>query len=96
MFNRSILFIVIILSFNASSLFAQDSITIRKPNTDKIKSFIKGIFPSQKSSIKPSKSESKIKVKKPSILKIKKSNRVTILCFCAQLHCALKSFQIYV
>ena len=74
MFNRSILFFVIILSFNASALFAQDSITIRKPNTDKIKTFIKGIFPSQKPSIKPSKSESIIKFKKPSILKIKKPN----------------------
>ena len=71
MYKRSVLFIVIILSFNASLLFAQDSITVRKPNTDKIKIFFKKIFPTQNSTIEPSIPQSKTKVKKPSIKKIK-------------------------
>ena len=71
MYKRSVLFIVIILSFNASLLFAQDSITVRKLNTDKIKIFFKKIFPTQNSTIEPSIPQSKTKVKKPSIKKIK-------------------------
>ena len=71
MYKRSVLFIVIILSFNASLLFAQDSITVRKPNTDKIKIFFKKIFPTQNSLIEPSIAKGKTKVKKPAIKKIK-------------------------
>ena len=67
MFNRSIIFSLFFLSLNASSLFAQDSIVIKKPNTEKIKIFIKGIFP-----VNPSKS----KTAKPSIPKAAKSVKV--------------------
>jgi hypothetical protein len=67
MFNRSILFSLFFLSLNASSLFAQDSIVIKKPNTDKIKTFIKGIFP-----VNPSKS----KTVKPTTPKAAKSVKV--------------------
>jgi hypothetical protein len=73
MYKRSVLFIVIIITFNASLLFAQDSITIRKPNTDKIKTFIKRVFPTQEPSKKLKKAETTIKVKKPTIKKIKES-----------------------
>ena len=67
MFNRSILFFLFILSLNVSSLFAQDSIVIKKPNTEKIKTFIKAIFP-----VNPSKS----KTVKPSTPKAAKSVKV--------------------
>lgn len=71
MFKRPILLIIIILSISASPLFAQDSISIRKPNTDKIKLFIKRIFPSQNSSIEPKKLDRKIKGNKPTTKKTK-------------------------
>ena len=71
MFKRPILLIIIILSISASPLFAQDSISIRKPNTDKIKLFIKRIFPSQNSSIEPKKLDRKIKDNKPTTKKTK-------------------------
>lgn len=74
MFKRPILLIIIILSVCATPLFAQDSISIRKPNTDKIKLFIKRIFPSQKPLIEPKKLDRKIKDNKPTIKKTKKSN----------------------
>jgi hypothetical protein len=73
MFKRSILFIIIILSLSASPLFAQDSITIRKPNTDKIKTFFKGIFPRQKPFIEPKKLARKIRGNKQTIKKTKES-----------------------
>jgi hypothetical protein len=50
-----------------NSLVAQDSIVIKKPNTEKIKTFIKGIFP-----VNPSKS----KTVKPTIPKAAKSVKV--------------------
>ena len=71
MFKRPILLIIIILSVSTSPLFAQDSISIRKPNTDKIKLFIKRIFPSQNSSIEPEKLDRKIKGNKPTTKKTK-------------------------
>lgn len=71
MFKRPILLIIIILSVSTSPLFAQDSISIRKPNTDKIKLFIKRIFPSQNSSIEPKKLDRKIKGNKPTTKKTK-------------------------
>ena len=71
MFKRPILLIIIILSISASPLFAQDSISIRKPNTDKIKLFIKRIFPSQKSSKESNKLNRKIKDNKPTTKKTK-------------------------
>ena len=85
MFKRSILFIIIILSVNASQLFAQDSIRIRKPNTDKIKFFIKSIFPidpskskTLKSAIsKPAKSEKGISEKKQKPKKIKLNKEIS-------------------
>ena len=52
MFKRSFLFIFLGVSMFTNSLVAQDSIVIKKPNTEKIKTFIKGIFP-----VNPSKSE---------------------------------------
>jgi len=45
MFKRSFLFIFLGVSMFTNSLVAQDSIVIKKPNTEKIKTFIKGIFP---------------------------------------------------
>lgn len=71
MFKRPILLIIIFLSISASPLFAQDSISIRKPNTDKIKLFIKRIFPSQKSSKESNKLNRKIKDNKPTTKKTK-------------------------
>lgn len=52
MFKRSFLFIFLGVSLFTNSLVAQDSIVIKKPNTEKIKTFIKGIFP-----VNPSKSK---------------------------------------
>ena len=52
MFKRSFLFIFLGVSMFTNSLVAQDSIVIKKPNTEKIKTFIKGIFP-----VNPSKSK---------------------------------------
>jgi hypothetical protein len=52
MFKRSFLFIFLGVSIITNSLIAQDSIVIKKPNTEKIKTFIKGIFP-----VNPSKSK---------------------------------------
>ena len=67
MFKRSFLFLLIGVSMFTNSLVAQDSIVIKKPNTEKIKSFIKGIFP-----VNPSKS----KTVKPTIPKASKSVKV--------------------
>lgn len=74
MYKRIVFFIVIIFSFKASLLFAQDSITIRKPNIDKIKSFINRVFPTQEPSKKLNKAETTVKVKTPAIKKIKNFN----------------------
>lgn len=67
MFKRSFLFIFLGISMFTNSLFAQDSIVIKKPNTEKIKTFIKGIFPAN-----PSKS----KKVKPAIPKPAKTAKV--------------------
>ena len=67
MFKRSFLFLLIGVSMFTNSLVAQDSIVIKKPNTEKIKTFIKGIFP-----VNPSKS----KTVKPTIPKSAKSVKV--------------------
>ena len=67
MFKRSFLFIFLGVSMFTSSLVAQDSIVIKKPNTEKIKTFIKGIFPAN-----PSKS----KKVKPTIPKPAKTAKV--------------------
>lgn len=67
MFKRSFLFLLIGVSMFTNSLVAQDSIVIKKPNTEKIKTFIKGIFP-----VNPSKS----KTVKPTIPKPAKSVKV--------------------
>ena len=67
MFKRSFLFLLIGVSMFTNSLVAQDSIVIKKPNTEKIKTFIKGIFP-----VNPSKS----KTVKPTIPKASKSVKV--------------------
>ena len=67
MFKRSFLFLLIGVSMFTNSLVAQDSIVIKKPNTEKIKTFIKGIFP-----VNPSKS----KTVKPTIPKAAKSVKV--------------------
>ena len=61
MFKRSFLFIFLGVSMFTNSLVAQDSIVIKKPNTEKIKTFIKGIFP-----VNPSKSKTaKTTIHKP-------------------------------
>ena len=61
MFKRSFLFLLIGVSMFTNSLVAQDSIVIKKPNTEKIKTFIKGIFP-----VNPSKSKTlKLATPKP-------------------------------
>lgn len=61
MFKRSFLLIFLGVSMFTNSLVAQDSIVIKKPNTEKIKTFIKGIFP-----INPSKSKTvKTAIPKP-------------------------------
>ena len=67
MFKRSFLFIFLGVSMFTNSLVAQDSIVIKKPNTEKIKTFIKGIFPAN-----PSKS----KKVKPAIPKPAKTAKV--------------------
>ena len=67
MFKRSFLFIFLGVSIFTNSLVAQDSILIKKPNTEKIKTFIKGIFPAN-----PSKS----KKVKPAIPKPAKTAKV--------------------
>ena len=67
MFKRSFLFLLIGVSMFTNSLVAQDSIVIKKPNTEKIKIFINGIFP-----VNPSKS----KTVKPTIPKAAKSVKV--------------------
>jgi hypothetical protein len=67
MFKRSFLFIFLGVSMFTNSLVAQDSIVIKKPNTEKIKTFIKGIFPAN-----PSKS----KKVKPTIPKPAKTAKV--------------------
>ena len=67
MFKRSFLFIFLGVSMFTNSLVAQDSIVIKKPNTKKIKTFIKSIFP-----VNPSKS----KTVKPTIPKSAKSVKV--------------------
>jgi len=67
MFKRSFLFLLIGVSMFTNSLVAQDSIVIKKPNTEKIKTFIKGIFPAN-----PSKS----KKVKPAIPKPAKTAKV--------------------
>jgi len=67
MFKCSFLFLFLGVSMYTNSLVAQDSIVIRKPNTEKIKTFIKGIFP-----VNPSKS----KTVKPAIPKPTKSVKV--------------------
>ena len=55
MFKRSFLFIFLGVSMFTNSLVAQDSIVIKKPNTEKIKTFIKGIFPVNPSKLKTAK-----------------------------------------
>ena len=55
MFKRSFLFLLIGVSMFTNSLVAQDSIVIKKPNTEKIKTFIKGIFPVNPSKLKTAK-----------------------------------------
>lgn len=52
MFKRSFLFLMLGVSMFTNTLVAQDSIVIKKPNTEKIKNFIKSIFP-----VDPSKSK---------------------------------------
>ena len=41
MFKRSFLFLMLVVSMFTNTLVAQDSIVIKKPNTEKIKIFIK-------------------------------------------------------
>ena len=67
MFKRSFLFLMLGVSMFTNTLVAQDSIVIKKPNTEKIKIFIKSIFP-----VEPSKS----KTVKPTIPKAAKSVKV--------------------
>ena len=64
MFKRSFLFLMLGVSMFTNTLVAQDSIVIKKPNTEKIKIFIKSIFP-----VDPSKSKTvKSAIPKPAKL----------------------------
>jgi hypothetical protein len=82
MFKRSFLFILLGVSMFTNSLVAQDSIIIKKPNTEKIKNFIKGIFPANPSKTKtlktaiakPAKTAKVVREKKqkPEKIKVKK------------------------
>ena len=80
MFKRSFLFILLGVSMFTNSLVAQDSIIIKKPNTEKIKNFIKGFFPANPSKTlktaiaKPAKTAKVVKEKnqKPEKIKVNK------------------------
>jgi hypothetical protein len=85
MFKRSFLFLMLGVSMFTNSLVAQDSIVIKKPNTEKIKNFIKSIFPVDpsnskrvKSAIpKPAKSEKVIREKKQNLKNIKLNKEIS-------------------
>jgi hypothetical protein len=85
MFKRSFLFIFLGVSMFTNSLVAQDSIVIKKPNTEKIKTFIKGIFPvnpskskTLKSAIpKPAKTAKVVREKKQKPEKIKVNKEIS-------------------
>lgn len=66
MFKLSFLFLMLGVGIFTNSLVAQDSIVIKKPNTEKIKNFIKSIFP-----VDPSKSK-KVKSAIPKPAKLEK------------------------
>jgi len=85
MFKRSFLFIFLGVSMFTNSLVAQDSIVIKKPNTEKIKTFIKGIFPvnplkskTLKTAIpKPAKTAKVVRAKKQKPEKIKVNKEIS-------------------
>jgi hypothetical protein len=85
MFKRSFLFIFLGVSLFTNSLVAQDSIVIKKPNTEKIKNFIKGIFPANptktktlKTTIaKPAKTAKVVREKKQKPEKIKVNKEIS-------------------
>ena len=85
MFKRSFLFIFLGVSMFTNSLVAQDSIVIKKPNTEKIKNFIKGIFPANPSKTKtlktaipkPAKTVKVVREKKQKPEKIKVNKEIS-------------------
>jgi hypothetical protein len=85
MFKRSFLFIFLGVSIFTNSLVAQDSIVIKKPNTEKIKTFIKGIFPVNRSKSKkvkpaipkPAKTAKVVREKKQKPEKIKVNKEIS-------------------
>lgn len=85
MFKRSFLFIFLGVSIFTNSLVAQDSIVIKKPNTEKIKTFIKGLFPVNPSKTKtvkpatpkPAKSVKVVREKKQKPEKIKINKEIS-------------------
>jgi hypothetical protein len=85
MFKRSFLFIFLGVSMFTNSLVAQDSIVIKKPNTEKIKNFIKGIFPANPSKTKtlkttiakPAKTAKVVREKKQKPEKIKVNKEIS-------------------
>ena len=83
MFKRSFLFIFLGVSMFTNSLVAQDSIVIKKPNTEKIKNFIKGIFPANPSKTlktaipKPAKKAKVVREKKQKPEKIKVNKEIS-------------------
>jgi Capsule assembly protein Wzi len=79
MFKRSFLFIFLGISMFTNSLVAQDSIVIKKPNTEKIKTFIKGIFPINPSKSKTSKTAIPKPAKKAKVVKEKKQKLEKII-----------------
>jgi hypothetical protein len=85
MFKRSFLFIFLGVSMFTNSLVAQDSIVIKKPNTEKIKNFIKGILPANPSKTKtlkttiakPAKTAKVVREKKQKPEKIKVNKEIS-------------------
>ena len=85
MFKRSFLFIFLGVSMFTNSLVAQDSIVIKKPNTEKIKNFIKGIIPANPSKTKtlknaiakPAKTAKVVREKKQKPEKIKVNKEIS-------------------
>lgn len=75
MFKRSILILFIGIFFITNSLVAQDSIVIKKPNTEKIKTFIKGILPVKKVSSKSDNRSISKPVKAQKVVKEKKEQK---------------------
>jgi hypothetical protein len=85
MFKRSFLFIFLGVSLFTNRLVAQDSIVIKKPNTEKIKNFIKGIIPANPSKTKtlknaiakPAKTAKVVREKKQKPEKIKVNKEIS-------------------